>query len=154
VCSETDLRKIDFCKSFIQFFVFFSVKRLDGHSWRPDGWRLVVQMGSGYVRTHAATNGQTVRILVRTHATCPHGSEAVRVRTALIRRPDGDPTGPIYSWSPHILYTPPKISFWHLVSYFLRAFRFILLLFVFFHLSHISGIFLVFFFSVYLFLNC
>jgi hypothetical protein len=131
------------------------VKCPDGHSWRPDGWSLVVRTGSGYVRTGTALNDQMTRMDVRTRVICPLIFEAARVRTALIDRSDGDPTGPIYSWSPHILYTPPKFSFWHLVSYFLQAFGFILLLFfVFLHLSHISGIFLVFFFSVYLFLNC
>jgi hypothetical protein len=84
------------------------VERLDGHFWRPDGWSLVVRTGSGYVRTRAATNSRTVRILVRTRATCPHGSEVARVRTALIYRPDGDPKGTTTSWSPHILSTPPK----------------------------------------------
>jgi hypothetical protein len=88
--------------------MFFSVKHPDSHSWRPDGWSLVVRTGSGYVQTRAETNGRTVRILFRTHATCPHGSEAVRIRMALIHRPEGDPTGPINSWSPHILSTPPK----------------------------------------------
>jgi hypothetical protein len=35
VCSDTDLRKIDFCK-FSSVFCCFSVERPNGPSWRPD----------------------------------------------------------------------------------------------------------------------
>jgi len=53
-CSETDLRKIDFCK-FSSVFLFFSVKRPDGISWRPDGWIFVVRtIFSSGVRTGGA----------------------------------------------------------------------------------------------------
>jgi hypothetical protein len=45
--------------------------------------------GSAFIQT------RTVRLLVRKHATYPLVSNAARVRTALIHRPDGDPTGPI-----------------------------------------------------------
>jgi hypothetical protein len=34
---KTDMRKIDFCKFFQFSIFFFSVERLDGLSWRPDG---------------------------------------------------------------------------------------------------------------------
>jgi hypothetical protein len=117
---------------------------------RPDGWSLVIRTGSGYVLTSAATNGRTVRILVRTRATCPHGSEAVRVRTTLIHLPDGDPTSPINSWSPHILSTPPKSYLLASCELFLASFWLYLpISCLFVHSSHIPGIFLVFSFLVY-----
>jgi len=42
--------------------MFFSVKHPDSHSWRPDGWSLVVRTGLGYVRKRSAINDRTVRI--------------------------------------------------------------------------------------------
>jgi hypothetical protein len=108
------------------------VEHPDGHSWRSDGWSLVARTGSGYVRTCAAPKGRTIRIDVRTLATCPHGSEAARVRTALIDRPDGDPTEAIYTPGRRLSTLPHQnLPFWHLVSEFLQAFGIILLLFVF-----------------------
>jgi hypothetical protein len=83
---------------------------------------LVIRTGSGYVSMRAATNGRTVRILIRTRATCLHGFEAARVQTALIHRSDGDPTGPINSWSPHILSTPPKSFLLESCELFLASF--------------------------------
>jgi hypothetical protein len=53
------------------------ISRLDGFVTRPD------------VR---GSNGWTTRLHIRTHATCPHISEATCVRTGLISRPDRDPT--------------------------------------------------------------
>jgi len=58
---------------------------------------------------------------------------APNVQTSLLHHPDGDPTGPINSWSPHILSTPPKsfllascalllVNFWiHLAPFCLFA---------------------------------
>jgi hypothetical protein len=124
------------------------VERQDGHSWRPDRWSLVVRTGSGYVQTRVATNGRTVRILVRTRATCPHGSEAARVQTTLIHPPEGDPTGLINSWSLHILSTPPKSFLLAACELFLASFWLYLpISCLFVHFSHILGIFLVFSFE-------
>jgi hypothetical protein len=75
-------------------FLFFNVKRPDGLSWCPNGWIFVVRTRSGYVPTRA---------------TCLHGSEAVRVRTALIHRPDGDPTEAIYTLVAAYPLYPTKI---------------------------------------------
>jgi hypothetical protein len=66
------------------------------------------------------------------HATCPHGSEAARIRTALIHHPDGDPTEAIYTPGRYFASLPHhNLTFWLLVSYFLSAFGFISSLFVF-----------------------
>jgi hypothetical protein len=120
------------------------VERPDGYSWRPDGWSLVVQTGSSYVRTRAATNGRMVRILVRTHAICPLVSNAARIRTTLIHRPDGDPTCPIYRQSPLVLLTPPKSLFLASCESILVSFwTYLALSCLFAHYSHIPGTFLV-----------
>jgi hypothetical protein len=75
--------------------MFFSVKRPDSLSWHPDG---------------SSSVGRTIRLLVRTHATCPHISEAARVRTALMIRPNGDPTGSIYTLVAALSPYPTKKS--------------------------------------------
>jgi hypothetical protein len=81
---------------------------------------------------YTATNGRTVKLTVRTRATCPLVSNAARVQTTLLHRLDGDPTGSIKALGRCIFTLPHQnLSFWHLVSNFLRAFGFILLLLVF-----------------------
>jgi hypothetical protein len=92
-------------------------------------------MGSVYVRTRTATNGQTVELFVRTRAVCPLVSNAAHVWTTLIHRLDGDPTEAIYTPG-HRLSTLPhqNLTFWHLVSESLQAFGINLLLFVFLYI--------------------
>jgi hypothetical protein len=82
--------QIDFYK-FSSVLWCFSVEGPDGYSWRLDGWSLVIRTWSGNVRTRAATNGRTVRILVRMCATYPYSSEAARIRMTLIHRSCNDP---------------------------------------------------------------
>jgi hypothetical protein len=109
---------------------------------------------SNFVWTRAAPNGRTVRILVRTRTTCLLVPNVVRFRTALIHRPDGDPTGTIKGPGRRISSLPhQKVSFWHLVSSFLRAFGFISPLLVF---LCINLTFQVFFlsFSLQFIVNC
>jgi len=87
---------------------------------------------SDFVQTHTATYGQTVRLPVRTGATCSLVSNSPRVWTTLLHRPDGDPTGSIKGPGPRILSLPhQKVFSWHLVSNFLQAFGFISPLLVF-----------------------
>jgi len=94
------------CSEILQIFsvfCFFSVKRPDGLSWRLGGLSWRPGMGSSvgwtdlYMSGPRGTNGRTVRLLVRTRATCPHIFEAACVWTALMIHPDGDPTGSIYT---------------------------------------------------------
>jgi hypothetical protein len=73
------LGKIIFA-NFSSVFSFFSVKRPDGLSLRSDG---------------CGSDGRTVRLHVRTRATCPYVYEATRLRTGLMSRPDGDPRASI-----------------------------------------------------------
>jgi len=122
------------------------VEHPDGHSWRPDRWSLVIRTRSGYVQTRAAPNGRTIRIDVRTRATCPLISEVARIRTALIHRPNEDPTEAIYTPG-HCLSTLPhqNLPFWHLVCEFLQDFGIILLLFVFLSINLTFQVFFLFF---------
>jgi hypothetical protein len=131
------------------------VERSDGHSWCPDRWSLVVRTGSGYVWTRAAPNGRTIRIDVRTCATCPLIFEAVRVRTALIHRPVGDPTEAIYTPSRRLSTLPHQnLPFWHLVCEFLQAFGIILLLFVFLSINLTFQVFFLSFSRKFFLKNC
>jgi hypothetical protein len=139
--------------NFFFSFLFFSVKRPDGLSWSLDGWSLVVRTGSGYVWTRAEPNGRTIKIDVRMRATSLHGSEAARVQTALIHRPDGDPTDAIYTLVRRISLIPHhNLFFCPLVSKFLRAFGIISSLLVFLcilsHSRYFSSLFL---FSLFIF---
>jgi hypothetical protein len=66
--------------NFSLVFVFYNVKHPDGSVTRPNA---------------RDSNGRTARLNVRTRVTCPHISEATRVRTGLMSHPDGDPTASI-----------------------------------------------------------
>jgi hypothetical protein len=81
--------------------------------------------------------------------TCLHGSEAARVRTALIHRPDRDPTGAIYTPGHRILHpTPPKSPFLASCACFPVSFWiYIAFSCLFAHYSHIPGTFQSFSFS-------
>jgi hypothetical protein len=85
---------------------------------------------------HAATTGRTVSHTVRTRATCLHVPNAARVQTTLMLRSDGDPTVSINTPARRILFISHK-------SELLAACE------LFAYSSHISGIFLVFFSSVF-----
>jgi hypothetical protein len=134
------------------------VERPDGHSWRPDGWSFIVQTGSGYIRTRAATNGRTVRI----------NRPDARALSAWFRgsaRPDGinSPSGRgphrsyIYPWAPHTPPYPTKISLFGILciisNEFLDLYHLLLSFCTLLSHSRYFPIFF-FFFSVYLFLNC
>lgn len=119
---KTDLRKIDFCK-------VFSVERPDGLSWRLDMWRSVVRTVFLGVRTgmefHCPDGisfqfgcARSVRLFPMQ---CASGRRYCTVRT-------GTPQA-LYIAGHRISSLPhQKTPFWHLVSYFLQAFGFILLL--------------------------
>jgi hypothetical protein len=93
-CSEADLRKNNFCKCFLSFFLFQceAFGRLlfaSGRVWlsRPD---------DSVTRPDAhGSNGWTASLHVRTRATYLHISKATLVRTRLMIHPDGDPTASI-----------------------------------------------------------
>jgi hypothetical protein len=99
------------------------LRSLDDIFWSPDRRRLVVRTVSVYIRTCTVPNGRTIRINIRKHATYPLISKAASVLTTLIHRPDGDPTGAIYTPGRCILHpTPQNLTFWPVVSYFLSVF--------------------------------
>jgi hypothetical protein len=86
------------------------LSRPDGYVTRPDA---------------RGSDGQMVRLHVRTLAACPHVYEATRVWTGLMCCQDGDPTTFIKPGS-RISRATPQFShlFWILVSDFSRVFAF------------------------------
>jgi len=139
----TTIRSIEFGRPlFASGWV--QIRRPAGTPVRPAG-TLVRPDGRG-------SDGRTVRLNVRTRATCSHVSKVARVRIVLISRPDGDPTGSIKALVRRILTLPHQKSlFWLLVSDFSRVFGFISPFLVFCALISHSRYFLAVFFSVYFF---
>jgi hypothetical protein len=141
-----------------QLFWCLSVERPDGLHWRPDelvvrtvlpwsldrdGAHLSEQDLTESGRALSSSSEQYLHI-VRTRATFLLLSEVASDRTSSIHRPDGDPTTAIKCPDHRFLFIPHKIrlfgclwvrlalNFWHFA-----------------YISHISGIFLVFFSSVF-----
>jgi hypothetical protein len=121
VCSEADLRKNNFCKYFLSFCLFqceafgrllFASRRV----WlnRPDG--------SGTRSDTRGSNCWTVKLHIRTPATCLHVYEAMHVWKGLMSRLDGDPTASIKPGRRISEATPQKSLFWLLVSDFSQVF--------------------------------